>query len=188
MIEHIIFGFLLAGSFVGAYLSARAMSRGPVFYRGKVFVDNARAEQDFALLLAAFGRDHLLQEEWRAAFDDALKVVNVYVEKQRAVAKSRGINWIDPDLAESKRLLLKLTTAECLRITQRSDPRDRDFWPTEPGELWGEGIEKSLPKLDRGWKDNIEQRLRALEEKAAAEDQSVLVAEKESVPVPKQIN
>jgi hypothetical protein len=177
MIEHIILGILIAAASVGAYVSARTMSRGPVFYRGRAFLKEIRATQCSPLPVVE--ADHVLQvEEWPDVVDEAIRTVELHMVEQLALAKSRGVSLSDVDF-ESKRLLFKLKRAKYLRMAPKG---------MAPKKFWGEGSEIEQPKSDRRWKDNIEQRLRALEEKAAAEDQAALAGEEGSVPAPEQIH
>lgn len=162
MIEEAIFGILIVVFGLGAFLSARKMSLGPVFYYGKTLPKRTASRR--------VGEN----ESEREAIETAKALVEV--AKLMVLAAELGDEFSSPELVRYLSLALRdeyparLVLAKLEAKAQARKIRDRAR-ETIPGAV-----------ESRKWKDDIEGRLRALEEKSAAEEKLALAAENPDVP------
>lgn len=168
MIEKVIYGILTLAFGLGAYLSGRKMSRGQVYYYGKTLPKRpARNHQD---------------DEGSAEEDiDAARAL-AKIAKLMVLAAELEEEFSSPELARDFALVLKEeypTDRILARLEARAQARKTR-----------ERMKKTSqePVEAEQWKDDIESRLRALEEKSADEERLAFAVENPKAPNTEQIN
>lgn len=154
MIQEITFGILMFAFGVGAYLSARKMARGPVYYHGKTFPGRRPAAQ----------QEHTaIPKNTPADEVQALVLLRYFLECQdEFVPRSEVIRVLGHAFhsrvgAQADSILARVearVAAQARKVQERTAGPEGD------------------PADSQKWKDNVEKRLRALEEKSLTEQMS----------------